>query len=892
MSRGEIQVEWPMLRTLFYTLSAVLGVTAIPAAISGERIEVHSEWCACKRHVTLMEATEVTSKTRTYARDREIDVKHLRLDLTPDFEKRTLAGIATLTFAPIANPLRTLKLDAVGLNILALESSVPVETWDVGKEAITISFAAAIAAGSEAWVKVTYRAEPKMGWYYRTEAMGYPKGDDHFWTQGEPEEHRNWFPGYDFPNERFTSEVICRVPKGMTVVSNGRLLEERQEGNLSLFHWSQEQEHVNYLISVIGGYFNKLVSTHGDLPLAFLTPPSEFPEAANSFRDTAAILAFLEEEIGVQYPWAKYYNVCVADFVAGGMENTSITTLTTNTLFSADSENLRTSHRLDAHEITHQWFGDLVTCKDWSHLWLNEGFATYYTHLYDEHKLGTDQMRFRLYLDALDILKNTDEKPVVWRGFKSPKEQFDYRSYPKGAWVLHMLRSQLGSDLYRKCIRTYLERHRNGNVVTDDLVSVLEEVSGKSWDQFFDQWIYHGGEPILKVEYSWDQDRKQAKLSIKQTQKISDQVLLFDFPLPVRFVDSKEGVHDFQVRIHEAAADFYFTLPEAPKIVRIDPEVTVLAGIEFSLPDAMLHAQLVYANDMMGRLIAANTLGGRTDKRSVELLGTVIAEDPYYAVRTEAAIALGKTHTPEALATLISVRKQDDARVRQEVVYAIASVYSESAFSALREVIAEEKNPDILTVALFGLGKFPQTEARGMLLAALNQPSYRHRISATAIEALQTRGDTSVVEPLLDYLEKNVSRFTTDDFGSGLKALASLSRDRDADLREEVRLFLAHYLTDPREKIRLSAIAALGSLRDLKSLGALNTYVDSGNSESPEFKAAEEAIKIIHGEKKQTEELTDLREELLKLKNKIETMDEKLDTLKKQTTPETAEEKK
>ncbi|MBP6603268.1 MAG: HEAT repeat domain-containing protein [Verrucomicrobiales bacterium] len=881
-----------MLRTLFYTLSAVLGVTAIPAAISGERIEVHSEWCACKRHVTLMEATEVTSKTRTYARDREIDVKHLRLDLTPDFEKRTLAGIATLTFAPIANPLRTLKLDAVGLNILALESSVPVETWDVGKEAITISFAAAIAAGSEAWVKVTYRAEPKMGWYYRTEAMGYPKGDDHFWTQGEPEEHRNWFPGYDFPNERFTSEVICRVPKGMTVVSNGRLLEERQEGNLSLFHWSQEQEHVNYLISVIGGYFNKLVSTHGDLPLAFLTPPSEFPEAANSFRDTAAILAFLEEEIGVQYPWAKYYNVCVADFVAGGMENTSVTTLTTNTLFSADSENLRTSHRLDAHEITHQWFGDLVTCKDWSHLWLNEGFATYYTHLYDEHKLGTDQMRFRLYLDALDIIKNTDEKPVVWRGFKSPKEQFDYRSYPKGAWVLHMLRSQLGSDLYRKCIRTYLERHRNGNVVTDDLVSVLEEVSGKSWDQFFDQWIYHGGEPILKVEYSWDQDRKQAKLSIKQTQKISDQVLLFDFPLPVRFVDSKEGVHDFQVRIHEAAADFYFTLPEAPKIVRIDPEVTVLAGIEFSLPDAMLHAQLVYANDMMGRLIAANTLGGRTDKRSVELLGTVIAEDPYYAVRTEAAIALGKTHTPEALATLISVRKQDDARVRQEVVYAIASVYSESAFSALREVIAEEKNPDILTVALFGLGKFPQTEARGMLLAALNQPSYRHRISATAIEALQTRGDTSVVEPLLDYLEKNVSRFTTDDFGSGLKALASLSRDRDADLREEVRLFLAHYLTDPREKIRLSAIAALGSLRDLKSLGALNTYVDSGNSESPEFKAAEEAIKIIHGEKKQTEELTDLREELLKLKNKIETMDEELDTLKKQTTPETAEEKK
>jgi len=402
-----------------------------------------------------------------------------------------------------------------------------------------------------------------------------------FATQGEPERHRYWFPGYDYPNERFTSEVLCRVPSGMTVLSNGRLVEERVEGDRTLFHWRQESEHVNYLISVVGGYFRKLEAKHRELPLAFLTTPSEFPVAENSFRDTAEILAFLDGEIGVPYPWAKYYSVCVADFVAGGMENTSITTLTNDTLFSAESGTIRTSHRLDAHEATHQWFGDLLTCKDWSHIWLNEGFATYYTHLYDEHKSGTDEMLYQLYRDAQGIFDNGDEKPIVWRGYEDPMEQFDYRAYPKGSWVLHMIRSQIGPELFRRCIRTYVERNRNRTVVTQDLVDVLEELTGRSWDEFFDQWVYHGGKPVLQASYAWDQIKGQAKLTIKQVQKVGDAVLLFDFPLPVRFVDQAGTAHGFTVRVHDTREDFFFDLPSQPKQVRLDPGMTVLAKIDF-----------------------------------------------------------------------------------------------------------------------------------------------------------------------------------------------------------------------------------------------------------------------------------------------------------------------
>jgi len=852
--------------------------------------ELHSrggwEVCACKQHLrtrlVLGPDLDATGNRRQYARDREIDVKHLRLELDPDFTRRSLAGKATLTFAPIAKPLTQLRLDAVALAISAVESSAVVQDWDIGKTAITLTFAQAIPPGTDTTVTLTYTAEPEDGWFYRTEAMGYPEGDDHFWTQGEPERHRHWFPGYDYPNERFTSEVICRVPTGMTVLSNGRLVEEAAVGEKTLFHWKQDQEHVNYLISVVGGYFQKLEARHGELPLAFLTPPSEFTEAKNSFRDTAAILAFLDEETGVKYPWAKYYSVCVADFIAGGMENTSVTTLTTGTLFSADSENLRTSHRLDAHEAAHQWFGNLVTCKDWSQLWLNEGFATYYTHLYDGRKSGEDEMRYRLLEDAREIHSNPDEKPIVWRGYTDPMEQFDYRAYPKGAWVLHMLRSQAGPELYREAIRAYLERHRNENVETHDLLHLFEEKTGRSWDKFFDQWVFHGGEPALKVDYVWDEASRQAKLTIRQTQKTSERVLLFDFPLPVRFIDEDGTRHDFSMRLHQATEDFYFTLPKKAKIVRIDPEVTALAQIDFTPANPLLHAQLENVDDAIGRLLAASLMGGRKDRDSLERLGQRLKADSFYGVRIEAARALTKTQTPEALAVLIACVDQEDARVRQEVVAGIARFYSTTAFAALRDLASREKNPDILAHALGALGRFPHAELSPLLLATLGRESYRHRLASAAIGAMRSSPDPEFINPLRAHLAANEARFPTSDFGRALETLALLANPAEAAVRDRIQPFLLTYLEHPKEGIRRAALTALGALGDTRSLGALRTFADAGDPDRPEAKAANEAIRKLSGDKPQAVEVGDLRREILELQGQLKSLREGIETLKKQ----------
>ena len=319
---------------------------------------------------------------RQYAPDRQAAIEHIALDITPDFQHRSISGQAVLAFHPIATPLVQLKLDAVNLDIQSVDSTEKIDAFQVTSDSLIITFAAPIPPDKKAGVTIHYSAEPQKGLLFRTPEMGYPAGDEHLFTQGESIDARQWYPSYDSPNEKFTSEITCHVPEDMTVLSNGRLVSEVKEaGGRKAVHWMQEQPQANYLVALVAGYFKSIQDHHNNVPLAFYTPPSDIAQASNSFADTADIMAFYEQDIGVPFPWDKYYQVVVQDF-GGGMENTSLTILTKNTLFTPATENIRDSDGLIAHEMAHQWFGDLVTCKDWSHIWLNEGFATYYESLW------------------------------------------------------------------------------------------------------------------------------------------------------------------------------------------------------------------------------------------------------------------------------------------------------------------------------------------------------------------------------------------------------------------------------------------------------------------------------------------------------------------------------
>lgn len=834
------------------------------------------------------------SNGRNYAPDRQVDVKHIKLDVTPDFEHRTVSGTATIRFAPILKPAKSLRLDGVRLDVSDVRSKHAISDFSVDDESVTILFDSAIPVGEEAEVEIDYSAEPVEGLYFRTAAMGLPEGDDHCWTQGEPHEARHWFPCFDYPNERASSEIICHVPKEMTVVSNGKLVGETEaDGGMKQVHWLQEKPHVSYLICMIAGNLKKLEAKHRDVPLAFYTQPSKAKHAEFAFRDTPAIMAFYEEEIGVPYPWDKYDQCTCADYHWGGMENTTITTLTQRTIYSDATENVRSSRSLDAHEMAHQWFGDYVTCKDWSNLWLNEGFATYYALLYEGHKEGRDAMLYGLYLDARDDIGpyEKDLRPIVYRDYKVPREQFDFRAYPKGSWVLHMLRSQLGDDTYRQAIKTYLERHALGEVVTDDLRQVFEELSGKPLDRFFDQWVYHGGMPQLKVSYKWLPEEKLAHVTVEQTQETGDNVLLFEIDTALRFiVDGKE--HDEPITINGKKHDFYVSLPGEPEIVRFDPEYTLLAKVDFDKSDKLLEAQLANAEDMIGRVLACDELAEVKTQAAVAALKKALHEDAFFGVRCAAARALRKIRTEEAVAALLDSVKQDDARARKHVIEELGYCYREDAAKQLLATIESEKNPAIVATALRGLASYQGDAASAAAKKALSDESWGGEPVGAALGVIRDLNDPALADAVMDTIKAREMTLDPRDVSEGMVTVAKLSQ---RGKRKETALkFFVEYLNHPRQTMQEAAIRGLGELHHPAAKPLLEP-IAANKTDKTLAMAARSALGEIDKETTLVpKEVGELRKEVRELQESQEKLQKKVEELegKKKAAGEKSAEKK
>jgi len=820
---------------------------------------------------------------RHYAPDRKVDIIHVTIDITPDFKSRTITGITTISFMPIAKKLTELRLDAMDLTVSSVTSGSAIEAYSATDEAITITFEPPIEPGTQTSVTIHYQAEPKKGLYFRTPDMGYLEEDEHLFTQGQTHTEPYWYPNYDYPNERFTSEVICHVSSDMTVLSNGKLISEETDPatGLKAVRWLQDKPHVNYLVALAAGKFKKVEQMYKNIPLAFYTPSSQIEQAWNSFRDTADMVGFFESEIGVDYPWDKYYQVVVDDFVSGGMENTSLTILTDWTLFTDASENIRSSQELVSHELAHQWFGDYVTCKDWSHIWLNEGFATYYALLYDGHKDGHDKMLYGLYDYAGAIVSNEDvmKTPMIHRIYESAWEQFNWhRTYAKGAWIVHMLRMQLGEDLYRKCIKTYLERYAFDTVVTENLNSVIEQLAGRSFDRFFDQWVFHAGHPVLEVSYEWSQKTKLAKISIEQTQEPSDEVFLFNFPTKVSFtVGDNTVVHE--ILIKDSRHDFYFPLAAEPNIVRFDPDYSVLADITFEKPKEMLYAQLENQKDVVGRLLAVEALKKEDDKKTVEKLKIALNNDPFYGVRIKASEALREIHTDETFDALCDSTSQDDARVRQQVVRDIGQFYRPKSMEILKASLNSEKNPEILFEAIHYLGLYQDKKVRRLLLDYLESKSYRNRLFVAAVKAIDMLKDPYFIRPLTKTLGKRQRELRSWDFANALKTLAKISSDEKD--KTKAFEFIAGYVNHKKENIAAGALTALGELGDAKGIAVVKTFSGDDKDDRIQRTATEALEKLQETTKLAPEEVIKLRETVDEIRQENEKLKDDVEDIKK-----------
>jgi aminopeptidase N len=861
---------------LSLALASLLSLLAALPARSEANVGEHSLICRFCSH-QFAPAKPESPSYRKYSPDRWVDILHVALDLTPDFEKRTIRGTMQMRFKAIAVPLEELRLDSVDLAILRAASSETGFSHQLTDKEVVLNFSPAVPAGREATVTLEYSAEPVRGLYFRTESMGYET--THLWTQGEPNESRHWFPSFDHPVEKFTSEVTCHLPDGMVALSNGRQISaEKKPDGLTAFRWLQEKPHVNYLISLVAGKLAKIESKHRDVPLEFWTTPKELPYAQNSFRHTAGMMEFFEKETGFPYPWAKYGQVAVHDYHWGGMENTSLTTLNHRTLFDSSTENLFQSDGLVAHELAHQWFGDLVTCRDWNDIWLNEGFATYYDWLWHGDFFGHDIFNQALWDAAKGILANTNEtRGVVWRKFGEPGEMFNYLAYPKGAWVLHMLRCQIGPELYRNAIQTYLKRHAYGSVSTDQLRAVFEEVTGRSFERYFDQWLHGAGAPALDVAYAWDEKSRLAKVTVKQTQKISEEAHLFQFPLAVRFTTRGVAI-DRTMEVHEKEETFFLPLPAAPDSVSVDPRLEVLAKINFKPPRAMTLLQLQNNHDMLEQLRALEILAEKPDAETVAKIAVALKTAPHYGVRIRAAEVLRQARTPEALAALKDALTETDARVRNSVVKAIGGWFDPAALEILQTVLAAEKNPGITATALRSLAPYQTPAVRALLSGHLAKPCFKERIAEGALDAMKAQDDPANAPALFEAINGRLSAGPTSTLASALDTLGTLQRNENS--RGSARELLLAKLQHPRESIRLAAIQALGNLEDPRAIPPLESY-SGASTFKPEKAAAQKAIDKIRAAHKPSEELKTLRAEVSELLKAGTELKKEIETLKK-----------
>jgi aminopeptidase N len=869
-----------VLRTIASSVFTILLSTPLVFSSLAENQSLSSY---CDKTGLFADHSEKNS-TRKYAPSRQIDILHQTLDVTPDFDRHGVSGQVRIEFKPIAKPFGELHLNAVDLSISQVEASVPILAWNNTGEELVITFRDTIPPDAPAWAKVSFKVEePREGLYFRTPSMGYKPGDMHLWTQGEMHEARHWFPSYDYPNEKFTTEMICHVKEGMVALSNGRLISHSPDPGTGLvsWHWKQEKPHANYLITLCAGYFSKIEDRAGDVPLAFWTPQSQIAFAKNAFAGTADMVRFFEKETGVKYPWHRYDQVVVDDFTWGGMENTSQTTLVANgTLYPDEFIGTRTnsSNGLVAHELAHQWFGDYVTAKDWSHTWLNEGFATFYDALYVEHSKGRDDFLYQMWENAQSLLgPENDRAPIVFRGYKDAVEQFGAQSYQKGSWVLHMLRSQLGADLYRQCVQSHLEAHALGNATTEEFIAIIERLSGRDWDQFFDQYVFHPHHPELRVDYSWEDRRKLARISIQQVQKLDPNVLLFKLPLKIRF---KTGTTQTDVLAHvsQASEDFTFPLSARPEIVRIDPDYSWLADVEFSPSQEMVQAQLNDKTDVIGRIFAVEQIAKKADKNSIELLQKTLNTDPFWGVRLHAARKLREIHDDDARSALLASIQQPDERVRRDVIDSLGSFFRQDTPVILRKFIASEKNPDLQSTAIRALGSYPVDQVRDELLVQLKSDSFDQILAGAAIAAIRQQRHPAYIEPLLSALQQRESEFPTHTFADGLGTLAEIASEKQD--RTAIRELLISKLNDPKRRVRDSAIRALGVLGDPQAIAPLTTIANAGKA-TRSRDAAEEAIRKLRERKPASAEIETLRTEVLDLQKSNREMKQQLDDLKK-----------
>jgi len=511
-----------------------------------------------------------------YPRNWDVDVLHYRFHLTLSDESNEIRGRADITVRFVAGGMREFALDLVGRDA-GVETGMEVIRVTRGDgpvgyahtdDRLTVSMMSPTTAEERRTFTVEYRGVPADGLIIDANMFG----DRTFFGDNWPTRARHWLPTVDHVSDKATVEWIVIAPDHYQVVATGKLLERSDIGDgTRRTHWGSTVP-IAPKVMVMGAarFAVQHVGVVAGVPVQSWVYPQNRDAGFYDYALATKVLRFFDAHIG-PFAYEKLANV-QSKTRFGGMENAG------NIFYSERSvRGNRGGEGLIAHEIAHQWFGDSVTERDWHHIWLSEGFATYFTQLYNEFTHGRDTM-VRGMRGARDTVAGfyaqNPELALIAEQLTEPRRMLNRNAYQKGAWVLHMLRRQVGDEAFWQGIRDYYREYRDGTALTEDLQRVMEGASQQDLEWFFRQWAYVPGHPMLTGTWSYDASIGTVDITLRQTQRSG---AVFSFPLDIGIDTGAQSAAQVEtVRITEAEHSFSFPTPGPPSAVTLDPDTWLL----------------------------------------------------------------------------------------------------------------------------------------------------------------------------------------------------------------------------------------------------------------------------------------------------------------------------
>lgn len=747
-----------------------------------------------------------------YAPDRVVRIERATVRISLEPEARSFSGEAVFQLAqlPTYQGSFGFDLDDVEVTSVTGEGSPLDYTYSDGELRIRAS-----AAPSEVVIRWT-GCDPTRGMYFTGPAPYAPERAPMAWTQCQDEDGHFVFPCHDHPSVKHPWTIELDAPAGYTLLSNGRMISHLEVGDRVRATYEQAEPMPAYLVTFVAARLAVQASSWEGRAVRFLVPEGEERNVERAFGRTVAMIDHFSRRFGVPYPWPRYDQVVVHEFVMGGMENVACTTMTDNLLVDAKAELEWQPDGLVAHELAHQWFGNLVTCRDWSQGWLNESWATYVEALWWEHsRSAADAIwyRFRTAQGYFSEHHTRYSRPIVSYDFREPIDVFDRHLYNKGSCVLWTLRHQLGDEAFFAGVRRYLERNAHGIVHTRDFQHALEAESGTNLDGFFADWVFRAGHPQLEVTVGREGD---AHLAVTVRQKQADR---FDLTLRLEVHgDGEPRVIDLRVQ-EESRTYVIEGGPDAH--VRVDPGYRVLAEIELAGPTHWLVA-LLDDEDPVLVTRAARALLSKDSARGRQAVFEAQAGHAEWSVRASLARRMAKHGSPRTCARLVErLAAETEPRVRRAIVEALGELrtYPEAA-DALLGLLAESDLPTwhLEASALVALAKTRDARALDVIRSRLSVRGWAHWVQHRAVEALGWLRDPSVVPDLITHSGPDLPGRVR---SAAAGALGHLAPHVSEPVRHQIVDRLCELVELPGFRTQITAMSELGSLGETRALPAL-----------------------------------------------------------------------